>query len=510
MKAIMVMFDTLNRHFLTPYGLPASEGMKTPNFERLAKRTAMFMNSYVGSLPCMPARRELHTGRLNFLHRSWGPIEPYDDSAPQQLSEAGIYTHMISDHQHYWEDGGCTYHHRYNTWEIVRGQEGDRWKAHVKDPQIPEHLGQLWRQDVVNRTYLRTEEDQPQTKVFDLGLEFLACNHEADNWFLHLETFDPHEPFYTMEHYKELYPHEYHGPQFDWPSYAPVTEGQDAVAHIRCQYAALVSMCDRNLGRVLDFMDAHDMWKDTLLIVNTDHGFLLGEHDWWAKTCQPMYEEVAHTPLFIWDPRGGVQNERRQALVQTIDIAPTLLSFFGQPLPKDMMGADLEKTIQSDVPVREACLFGQHGGQINITDGRYVYMRGAHTQDNKPLYEYTHMPTHMRARFSVEEMRTMEAAPAFSFTKGCPVMKMEGRAFGQMPPRLMQHIRSLPNGEFVIGKYAEASATMLFDLQSDPGQLAPLDDPAAEERMARLMVALMKENDAPAEQYVRVGLEKYL
>jgi len=80
MKAVMVMFDSLNRGFLPPYSSEAAGWVKTPNFERLARHTAVFDNSYVGSLPCMPARRELHTGRLNFLHRSWGPIEPDDDS----------------------------------------------------------------------------------------------------------------------------------------------------------------------------------------------------------------------------------------------------------------------------------------------------------------------------------------------------------------------------------------------------------------------------------------------
>ena len=79
----------------------------------------------------MPARRELHTGRYNFLHRSWGPLEPFDDSMPQQLKDAGIHTHLISDHYHYWEDGGATYHQRYTTWECVRGQEGDNWQPIV-------------------------------------------------------------------------------------------------------------------------------------------------------------------------------------------------------------------------------------------------------------------------------------------------------------------------------------------------------------------------------------------
>ena len=68
-------------------------------------------------------------------------------------------------------------------------------------------------------------------------------------------------------------------------------------------------MCDTYLGKVLDAMDELDLWKDTLLIVNTDHGFLLGEHDWWAKVAQPFYEEVAHYATLYLGPasgRGGV------------------------------------------------------------------------------------------------------------------------------------------------------------------------------------------------------------
>ena len=101
-------------------------------------------------------------------------------------------------------------------------------------------------------------------------------------------------------------------------------------------------MCDAYLGKLLDYMDVHRMWQDTMLIVATDHGFLLGEHGWWAKNRPLFYEELSHTPLFIWDPRTGVAGERRKALVQTIDLAPTLLSYFGVPIPPDMQGHDLQ------------------------------------------------------------------------------------------------------------------------------------------------------------------------
>lgn len=88
MKAIMVMFDSLNRHSLPPYGC---DWTHAPNFQCLAARSATFDRSYICSMPCMPARRDLHTGRPSFLHRAWGPLEPFDDSCISRLQKAGVY-----------------------------------------------------------------------------------------------------------------------------------------------------------------------------------------------------------------------------------------------------------------------------------------------------------------------------------------------------------------------------------------------------------------------------------
>lgn len=485
MKTILLMFDTLNRRYLSPYGCTWTA---TPNFQRLAEHCVTFDQCYGGSMPCMPARRELHTARYNFLHRSWGPLEPFDDSVPEMLRKHGIYTHMISDHQHYWEDGGATYHHRYDSWEIVRGQEGDRWKGEVSSPQIPTHIGRAWRQDLINRTYMQKEEEHPLAKVFKLGMEFLKKNQSEDNWFLHWECFDPHEPFFSMPSYEALYPHEYDGPAFDWPEYRYVTENDEEVQHCRYKYASLLSMCDHYLGEFLDYMDENSLWDDTMVIVNTDHGFLLGEHDSWAKSVHPWYDETIHIPLFIWDPRYHIKGERRQSLVQTIDIPVTLLSFFGIEPTHDMQGCDLTPTIREDKPVRKYALFGMFGAQVNITDGRYVYMREAN-EDNMPLYNYTLMPTHMRTFFSAEELRTMEYHAGFSFTKNIPVMKIVSREDTSGDTTLKCR-----------------RGNLLFDLQTDPRQCHPIHDEALEEVMIKQMIYLMRENEAPAEQFERLGL----
>ena len=234
-----------------------------PNFARLAEKTVVFEQCYAGSMPCMPARRDLQTGRYNFLHRSWGPIEPFDDSMPELLKEHGVYTHLCTDHYHYFEDGGSTYHSRYSSWELARGQEGDPWKGNVQDPQIPHALygrDGLWgRQDWVNRSYMQKEEDQSQAVTFQYGLEFIRTNSKEDNWFLQIETFDPHEPFFSQQKYKDLYPHDYKGPHCDWPPYQLVTEPPELVEHIRYEYAALLSMCDEYLGKVIDLMDELDL-----------------------------------------------------------------------------------------------------------------------------------------------------------------------------------------------------------------------------------------------------------
>ncbi|SFF14260.1 Arylsulfatase A [Paenibacillus algorifonticola] len=486
MKAIMLMFDTLNRHMLPPYGC---NWVHAPNFQRLAERTVVFDQAYVGSMPCMPARRELHTGRHNFLHRSWGPMEPFDDSMPEQLKRNGIYSHLVTDHQHYWEDGGCTYHTRYNSFELVRGQEGDPWKGHVANPKQSgnnkmKQMHQLIRQDWVNREYIKEEMDFPQAQTMAKGLEFIRTNHEEDRWFVQIETFDPHEPFFAMQKYRDLYPHLYNGEHFDWPPYGPVEESQQEIDHVRYEYAALLSMCDHYLGNLLDTMDELELWEDTMLIVNTDHGYLLGEHDWWAKSIMPFYNEIAHMPLFIWDPRSGKQQERRSSLVQTIDLAPTLLDYFGLDIPADMQGKALKETIASDKEVRQAALFGLHGGHVNVTDGRYVYMRAPITKDNSPLYNYTLMPTHMRSLFTVEELSKLSLHEPFSFTKGVQTLKIGASSYN----------------------HSHAFGTLLFDVLEDPLQKQPLQDPEIEMKMIKLLKELMETNEAPAEQYVRLGL----
>lgn len=492
MKAILLMFDSLNRHMLSAYGCTWTH---TPNFRRLAERLAVFDNSYACSLPCMPARRELHTGRYNFLHRGWGPMEPYDDSAFEILKNNGIHTHLISDHYHYWEDGGATYHTRYSSWEGFRGQEGDPWKCLTKQEDYPFPTNRNGRdtwgeQDWVNRAFIREEEDFPQSRTFSAALDFLDRNHDGDNWLLHVEAFDPHEPFYVPQKYLDLYEDAYSQDFFDWPFYREVNEDEETIRHLRCRYAALMSMCDYHLGLFMERMDRYDLWKDTMLILNTDHGFLLGEHGYWGKCVMPFYNEVAHTPLMIWHPSANCAGRHIDTLVQTIDIPATLLEYFGVAKPKDMQGHSLLSQLKAPHRIREAGLFGIHGGQVGCTDGRYVYLHSP-VESNEPLYEYMLMPTCHgigRAFTKLENLRHADLFEGFTFTKGCPVLRVPAKA---------------ETSQFTF-------PSALYDLENDPDQLHPIDDEEQRHRMINLIMKLMQENDCPQEQYDRLGLTGYL
>ena len=95
------------------------------------------------------------------------------------------------------------------------------------------------------------------------------------------------------------------------------------------------------------------------------------------------------------------------------------------------------------------------------------------------------MPTHMRHTFGLDELQDIRLREPFPFTKGCRTMKIKSGAWSD----------------------ESQLRTTLFDIDKDPGQKEPLQDPAAEAAMTQLLVKCMKENDAPPEQFVRLGLE---
>ncbi len=488
MRALFLVMDTVRRDYLTAYG---NDWVQTPNITRLSREGVTFDNHWVGSLPCMPARREFMTGRHNFLYRGWGPIEPFDDTLPRLLREEGVFTHLLTDHDHYFELGGENYHTCFNTWDFFRGTEHDPWVSIVDRMALPEHLGKLSQQNWHNRQKQQTEEEFSGPRTCRSAVEWLEANKKADDWFLQVELFDPHEPFTCTDRWRELYGDDWEGTLFDWPDYRVVDEDPGAIEHVRKCYAGLLSMTDHWAGKVLAKLEEIGVLDDTLVVYTTDHGTMLAEHQYWMKNYMPMFNEIVRIPLVLRLPRAASAGTRCAALTQTIDVMPTFLEHFGAPTPPHVYGKSLFAALRGET-LRPDALFGYFGKATNITDGRHVYMRNPVQEDGGPLHAYTAMPVGgLNSWFPRESHERMEMGRYFGHTYNMPLYKIP--TTGQVPV-------AAPGEPSYLGRH------QLFDTEADPRQEHPLDNPPLEAHFVGRLAAHFRTHEAPAEQYLRLGI----
>lgn len=484
MKTIFLLMDSLNRDYLKLYG---SEKIKTPNLDRLLKRSIVFDNHYAGSLPCMPARRELLTGRLNFMEAPWGPIEPWDKCLPDELrTQKQTYSHMITDHYHYFHSGGEGYHTLFDTWEFERGQEGDVWHPLVTEPKRPKFTGKNRRAYWVNREFYdkENENEYPTPRCFQRAIEFLDNNGHEDNWHLHLEVFDPHEPFVCPQKYSDIYKDDWDdGYHFDWPSYEKVAQEEAAVTHIKKSYAGVLTMADVWLGKFLDKMDEMNLWDDTVLILTTDHGYLLGEHGYWAKNYMRDYQELVKIPLVICTPQTENAPGRVSALTAAMDVMPTIMQFHGASVPTGVHGKSLVHLLEKDEKHHDAVLYGYFGKDINLCDGKYTYCR--QPEKDSKLWINTAVPRAFHGFYKTEKLAASQIGAFLPNCDGIPHYRIPA----------------------VSHRHADAAEEhLIFDIESDPHQETPVKDDNLEKKLMQKMVELMKRYDAPKCQYERTGL----
>ncbi len=485
MKAILVLSDSLNRHFLPPYG---NDWVIAPNIERFARMSVTFDNHWIGSAPCMPARRDMLTGRLNFLEREWGGLEPFDVPFPHLLRDrGGVFCHMETDHYHYFHVGGENYYMPFNTWAFHRGQEHDTFVSRVERPPEPAHIGKWHAQYALNQTAFKTAADFPTPRTFQGAVDWLQANEGADHYFLWIEVFDPHEPFDCPPAYLDRYGDDWSGPLYNWSGYDKVDPTNAATAHLRRQYAATLTMMDEWFGRLLDELERQNALDDTLIIFTTDHGHLLGERGLTGKNNWHCWNELAHIPLIVHLPGNAHAGERRGQLTQNIDIMPTLLDYFSVPCTVPIHGESWLPVLYGNAPVRRrAALYGWFGQTVNVTDGVYTYFRAPAEEENQPLYRHFLTPG------------------TFSLRNVCPLGFYDEAELGPFLPYTdYPVIRARARRQ----RSPEWQDTMLYNLESDYAQQNNLVGTPAEAHYIDLLVETMRRMDAPPSQYVRLGLD---
>lgn len=501
MKTILVLMDSLNRHMLNIYN--KDTWVKAPNISRLAEKSVVFDNHWLGSAPCMPARRDILTGRLNFLERNWGPIEPYDITLPETLRKHGIFTHITTDHPHYFELGGEGYCQLFNTWDYQRGQEIDPWVSRVRQPEMPEqYYGKVFEQYELNRSKLIKEEDFSTPRTIDSACQWLEENKDAENYFLMVECFDPHEPFDCTREYLDMYDDDYKGPRYDWSNYAPVNEPVEAIGHLKKRYAGSLTMADKALGRFLNVLDKYNIWEDALLIFTTDHGHLLGEHGWTGKNFMHAYNEIAHIPFIVHLPGSKRAGDRVSALTQNIDLMPTILDYYNIPCPDSVRGYSLRGVLESrEEKVRDIAIYGWHGKTVNITDGKYTYFRAPASEDNCPCYAYCTIPTTLWSYMGKKVADKIEAGRFLKYTN-YPVFKIPVGITTNAYPHF-EKTQALLGGNVL--KHVRES--LLFDIEADYGQEHPINDENVERMMTEKLKTALHDADSPEEQFERLGLK---
>jgi arylsulfatase A-like enzyme len=499
-NAIVILLDSLNRHMLGAYG---GHEFATPNLDRLAAKSVRFTKHYAASLPCIPARHDILCGAWDFLWRPWGSVEIWEDAITAHLHKAGVVSQLISDHPHLFETGGENYHVDFTAWDYLRGHEGDPWKTRADPSWAGAPMFGFKREMPYDRSrgWFKSEADFPGPRTMQAAAGWLAENAGAhDRFFLFVDEFDPHEPFDTPESYVKRTDPDWDGVPLIWPPYAVeavkraiITEREGR--HIRARYGAKLMMIDHWLGRVLDQLDAKNLWQDTLVILCTDHGHYLGEKDIWGKPAVPLYETMANIPLFIAAP--DISPGACDALTTSADIFATLADLFGvnDRIRQRTHGTSLLPLLTGKATnVRDWILAGVWGREVHYIDKRMKYAR-APAKENAPLSMWSNrwstMPTHILSR--------QQELP----------LPDERARLDRMPGSAVPVIRQMWDASDALPFWASRrfSGNHLFDLDVDPAENENLANSSREANMVEALHAAMKSVEAPQEQFVRLGLD---
>lgn len=356
MNVILIIADTMRRDHLGLYG---NQTVRTPHLDRLASMSYVFENAYCANFPTVPNRLDVMTGRFTLTQWGWQPLPREAVVISQVLSGAGKLTQMIVDTPHILQSG-FGFDRGFAGWEWVRGQENDRLRTSPRQvtlPAAPEKLRSphgAVTQHLRNISTRRSEADCFCARTMQAACDWLEENR-GEQFFLYLDTFDPHEPWDAPQWYVDLYDPGYEGDEVSYPVYGPADYLSEAeLRHMRALYAAEVTLVDAWVGRLLGKVEQLGLMDDTAIVYTTDHGFYHGEHNLTGKTiilehCHadtPLYSEVARIPLMVYVP--GTPGGRVQAYAQPPDYMPTVLDLMNVEPPDTVQGTSLVPVMRGE------------------------------------------------------------------------------------------------------------------------------------------------------------------
>jgi arylsulfatase A-like enzyme len=351
---LFIMADDHAAHAISCYG---SKLNSTPNLDRIAKEGMRFDNCFCTNSICSPSRAVILTGKYSHVNgvSVFNRFDGSQTTFPKLLQQAGYQTAIVGKWHLFSDPTGFDY------WNVLPGQGAYRDPAMIENGKTKKYKGYV--SDVITDQALGWLKSRDPQKPF-----CLLYHHKAPhrNWipdakyaklfadgdlpapetlFDDYKNRSPAATEATMRIGRDLTKNDLKGesPPADLKGEALVKWKYERYIkdYLRC-----VQSIDDNVGRVLKWLDDHDLAKNTIVVYTSDQGFFLGEHGWFDKRF--MYEESLRMPLMIRYPAAVKAGSTSTAMVLNLDFAETLLDLAGVKPPAEMQGRSFAGILRGD------------------------------------------------------------------------------------------------------------------------------------------------------------------
>jgi len=394
---ILVIFDSLRKDCVGVYGSPPWGKVQTPHFDTFAQESVMMTRAFPESLPTLPARRAIYTGRRVFpFHNGdfrlkgdfvgapgWGPIPEDQATLAEMLKEAGYRTGLVADAYHMFKPSK-NYWRGFDQWLFLRGQETDPYRSgprltqaeidHWLPKEMQDELGlRFIQQCILNMRDRTKEEDYFAPRVLKEAALWLEQNQDADKFFLTVESFDPHEPWLAPPHYRRMYldkdgQEQVRSGYLDTSQMAP-----ELIERTQANYSGVVTMCDRWFGYFMESLRVLGLLDDTMVIFTSDHGHSIGDMDYLGKRGYPSSPEVYDVPLMVRFPEAEHAGTTSNMLVQHHDITAAILAAANvEPLEAIDGRAFLAQAVEGQAGPRDHATVGW-GSMVTVITDRWWF-----------------------------------------------------------------------------------------------------------------------------------------
>jgi arylsulfatase A-like enzyme len=410
MNVLVIMTDTFRTANVGCYG---STDTQTPNLDRFAASGARFTQAYPESLPTIPVRRALHTGRRAYPFHDYRPI-PWDivylpgwqpmangeSTLAEDLADAGYHTGFVTDTMPYFAPG-MNFNRGFKQWEQIRGQQQDFWKSpyaadrgrakNMRTDWDDGHPDGLVNYHVANTDGLHTSEGSSTGRTFQWAMDFLEDNGQKAPFYLLVDCFDPHEPWDAPKKYYDMYSDgSFDGPQYIALPYMENRGGLSAeqVADTYCHYRGHCTLVDEWVGKLLDHLESLGLADNTLVVFTTDHGTNFDDNLWHVtgKPGWALLPGTMHIPLIVRHPSLGEAGQTIDGLRYNLDITATVYDVTGVSPRQPIDGNSLSGVLTGDHSGDRDYLTSRYENTVWYFDGRY-WMFGDLAKDTAHCFD---------------------------------------------------------------------------------------------------------------------------